>query len=116
MIERKHAHVSNVHFEMMQKSTHGVLHGSTFGSAAITAATADAVKPPLKASSSSADLWDIDDEGSYSGCWSKPHPTLPNPTLPRLFLPSLCEGTATQVNQFIHSVAVWGHDTPAVRG
>lgn len=40
------------------------------------------------------------------------HPTLtqPNPTPHRLFL----RGTATQVNQFIHSVAVWGHDTPAV--
>lgn len=40
------------------------------------------------------------------------HPTLTqtNPTPHRLFL----RGTATQVNQFIHSVAVWGHDTPAV--
>lgn len=40
------------------------------------------------------------------------HPTLtqPNPTPHRLFL----RETATQVNQFIHSVAVWGHDTPAV--
>lgn len=45
-----------------------------------------------------SDLCDIDDDGTYTG-W------LPNPSL---------MGTATQVNQFIHSDAVWGQNTPAV--